>query len=193
MKRLGVVCVVAIMMLGGNSMVYANFDFSGTLEYHTDVDYYNFTLNSPVNDVKIWTDSFNSGANIDPITALWNADTGAIITENDDDPSISPSTQTYYDSGIVISNLAAGNYTFTIAVFDNFRSGNYLADGFIYDGDIPIPTSGFTTSGENPYYHLIFSGVDTVVNANAVPAPGAVLLGGIGVSLVGWLKRRRSL
>lgn len=31
------------------------------------------------------------------------------------------------------------------------------------------------------------------VSAVAVPVPGAVILGGIGVSLVGWMKRRKSL
>ena len=79
-----------------------------------------------------------------------------------------PGTQTalYYDD---ITNVrthdGVKDYNFGGASY------NYIKVSSIYDGDFEIDA----------------------VSGSPIPAPGAILLGGIGVGLVGWLRRNRSL
>jgi len=70
-------------------------------------------------------------------------------------------------------------------------------DDYVEVIGIGSASKGLSDSGTIPYNfsagsHEIAFFVDTYENA-AVPAPGAILLGGIGIGLVGWLRRRMAL
>ncbi len=89
--------------------------------------------------------------------------------------------------------------------YTGFAKGNTIADTQEYKTlDNFTITSGFQDglntlefrvyniagSGGNPTALLVS---DLAAEATVVPAPGAILLGSLGISLAGWMKRRRML
>jgi hypothetical protein len=54
------------------------------------------------------------------------------------------------------------------------------------DGDPDLVLIGQTSDGKIARIYINDG-------TNRIPAPGAIVLGGIGVTLVGWLRRRRTL
>jgi hypothetical protein len=61
---------------------------------------------------------------------------------------------------------------------------------FEADGSLRIWFGGNTLNPSNAWTN---EGFDAVMELKPIPAPGAVLLGSIGIGLVGWLRRRRTL
>lgn len=123
----------------------------------------NPSLATAATNVRVWTYSFNGGANFDPIVAVFDATTGAKLAENDDNDTLAPG-QTFFDAGIVFSSLAAGNYFFSMAVFPNFSKGSNFANGFRFDNQTGAPITTGT------FYRLHLSGLDTA-SVSGLPEP----------------------
>jgi len=180
----------AVLVLGLSSLAGATtYDFSGTINYNTDVGYYNFSLTNDAADVRIWTDSWRpDGVNLDSVMHIWTS-SGNLIAMNDDNPDLIT-----LDSAILLADLAVGNYICTIGTYNNFARGTTLAEGFVYDGTTPIPIGDFSDSivfnpNDTGYYHVNFEGVDTVA---PVPEPGTIVLLGFGVAGLAIYGKRRS-
>lgn len=102
-----------------------------------------------------------------------------------------------------------GNDRLTVELTDT-TSGTqlYYYDGYSW-GPLPGPfpdesdplVVDFAVTGAHEYYMYVYLATSADwdgpwhgrVYARVIPAPGAIVLGGIGVSLVGWLRRRRTL
>lgn len=182
----------------------ADFSFSGNIANHNDVIQIAFNLASNATNVSVWTDSFLSATNFDPITAVWSQSGSdwTRVGENDDNPGIAPG-QTYFDSGLVFSSLNAGNYLFTIATYANFANGSLLSQGFAYDNQAPIPLSQWCQPASHcnmgTFYDVHLSGVDSAVNNTGggtapIPEPEtyAMLMAGLGV-LAAVARRRKNV
>jgi len=188
------------------SAIVADYDFSGTFANDNDIVLLDFSVDSE-SSITIFSSSWVTSADgygFDPILAIWDS-AGNLVNQQDDGHNIG----TTLSNGVSYSHgnwdsyfnvlLAAGDYTASIAQYNNFAAGSNLADGFIHDAN-PNFTAGFGPADQfngvdgtvrTGYWEFHILDVATASQQN-VPEPGIAVLLGLGLIGMGFRRRYNS-
>lgn len=198
MKKLIMICVVVSLMLAGVSNASVTLDF-------TELPY------QPVDGLSYMGVTFGFRVGVSPSTdANYNSigpESGVFVQE----PSLegnaegiltlvfaNPADQLQF--GVALSTFNDVTLGFAVRLYDTsyqvidhyFESTSslvtYSEGQFKYSGT-PIRKAAI---GFNDKFASRFA-LDNLTFNPVIPAPGAILLGSIGIGLVGWLRRRRTL
>ncbi|UCE98835.1 MAG: hypothetical protein JSV82_06505 [Planctomycetota bacterium] len=162
---------------------------SGTLS--SDADMYQIYISDP-----IAFSAYASGLSLvdpfDPQLFLFDL-SGMGVYADDDSGAI---LDAWLLPGIAYSPTTSGIYYLAISTYnlDPFSAGGAIFSGY----PAMTPTGPGSGSPVSYWSGTTYTSGDYLIeltgaNYNYIPAPGAIVLGSIGVGLVGWLRRRRTL
>ncbi|OUR92772.1 hypothetical protein A9Q81_15735 [Gammaproteobacteria bacterium 42_54_T18] len=153
---------------------------TGTIDAHSDVDYFSFTMDSASSlEINVLAYGYN-GTYLDPYIYLYQPDVnGLFVAANDDslNGNWSADGSTSSLDSYLSLNLAAGDYTLAIGDF-------YLSDADARDGF----NNSFGSSAVGDY-QITFTGTGL---ATSVSEPGSIALFGLGLVGLGFARRRQS-
>lgn len=154
---------------------------SGGFGFQNEVRSFDLDITS-ASDLRLWTTSFAAGQ-VDPLLAFFDRSTGALLSVSDDVDApyaqVDP-TQGSLDAGILMTDLAAGQYRVAVSVSPNYPAGSTWAEGYL-NGTSGGPSidSAWTVRAE-------------LTNAVPIPEPTTTALLLAGLATLGWRARRRT-